>query len=505
MISLLRQFGKNVVSGWASLGIRFLLVFLINPILVHSLGNDRYGVWALIFSIINYMTVFDFGLQGALVRFISKYLGIGDYKKINAILNTGFFIYSAVGLVVIIISFILSFFVLDWFKIPAAHLTDARIVLFIMGLKVAMNFVMYSWGGSLGAFHRFDISNGLTIAEDILRSIAIIILLKNGYGLIPLALVFLISSGLRMGLTAVILKKLHPAVKFSFRLCDRSTFREIFNYSAVAFLISMAWLLIANSDNLIIAYFLNMSSVTTYAIAATFLTAIRSVVHSISIPLRPLVSHYETINKRERIARLYIKGTQYIYFLSFMIAGITLVYGDSFIRLWMGEEYGQAAVILKILIVPAAIYLPQLIGDALLYGIERHKYILYLTLAEGVTNLTLSLILVHSFGIVGVAIGTIIPQVLIYLFGYPFIIKKQLGLHLGRYYLNILSAMAISMAVSFGLAAAVTRIMPPNGWLPFFLGIAIIAAITVLSGYFLMNKDDKKDILNGIIFKARTD
>lgn len=505
MVSLLRQFGKNVVSGWAALGIRFLLVFLVNPILVHSLGNDGYGVWALLFSIINYMTVLDLGLQGALVRFISKYLGLGDYKKINAILNTGFLIYSAVGLAVIVISFILSFFVLDWFKIPAAHLTEARIALFIIGLNTALNFIMYSWGGSLGAFHRFDISNGLAIAEDIARNIAIVILLKNGYGLVPLASVFLISSGLRMGLAAIVLKKLHPAIRLSFRLSDRGTFREIFNYSAVAFLISVAWLMIANSDNLIIAYFLNISSVTTYAIAATFLTAIRSLVHSISIPLRPLVSHYETINKRESISRLYIKGTQYIYFFSFMIAGITLVYGDSFIRLWMGEEYNQSAVILKILIVPAAIYLPQLMGDALLYGIEKHKYILYLTLAEGVTNLALSLILIQYFGIVGVAIGTIIPQVLIYFFGYPFIIKRELGLHLERYYLNILLAMAIGMAVSFGLSVVMTRIIPPDSWLPFFLGIVIITAMTVLSGYFLMNKDDKKDILNSIIFKGRTD
>jgi O-antigen/teichoic acid export membrane protein len=503
MTTLLRQFGKNVLSGWFALGIRFFLVFLVNPMLVHSLGNDGYGIWALIFSIINYMTILDLGLQGALVRFISKYLGLGDYKKINEILNTGFIVYSAVGLTVIIISLILSFLAIDLFNIPADYLREARLALLIIGLNTALNFIMYSWGGSLGAFHRFDISNGLMMAEDILRNGTIVILLMNGAGIVPLALTFLIGSGLRLGAATIILRKLYPPIRFSLKLASRGGFREIYNYSMMAFLISVVWLLIANSDNLIVGYFLDVSSVTIYAIAATFLTAIRSLIHTVSIPLRPLLSHYETLGEKERLSILYIKGTQFLYFVSFMIAGITVIYGDSFIQLWMGEGYEKSAEILKILIVPAAVYFPQLIGETLLYSIEKHKYILLLVAGEGVVKLALSIILIRYFGVVGVAIGTLVPQIIIYLFGYPVAIRRQIELSIKKYYWNIALAITAGLMLSLGLSIIAMKIIAPGNWPLFFMEVIIIAAMTLFAGYLLMNKNDKKNILNGIILKSR--
>ena len=176
MASMVRQLGRNIFSSGASLAIRVILVFLVNPFIIHTLGNDRYGVWVLVVSIINYLTILDLGMKQALIRFISKYLGLKDYDKINSLLNAGFLVYFMVGLAVVVITLVLSFFALDIFEIPSEFLREARVVLLIVGLSTAMNYILMAWGDTLGAFHRYDLHYALLIIEDILRTTAIIIL-----------------------------------------------------------------------------------------------------------------------------------------------------------------------------------------------------------------------------------------------------------------------------------------------------------------------------------------
>ena len=140
MSNLVRQFGKNIFSSWASLAIRVILVFLVNPYIIHTLGNDQYGVWILVISILNYVTILDLGMKQALVRFISKYLGHEDYDSINSILSTAYFVYNIVGLAVVALTLLLSFFTLDWLQIPDQFLFQGRMALIIMGINMALGF-----------------------------------------------------------------------------------------------------------------------------------------------------------------------------------------------------------------------------------------------------------------------------------------------------------------------------------------------------------------------------
>nr|MBN2278874.1 oligosaccharide flippase family protein [candidate division Zixibacteria bacterium] len=494
--------GKNISTSWASLGVRAILVFLVNPYIIHTLGNDRYGVWVLAVSIINYMTILDLGLKQALIRFISKFLGLGEYDKINALLNTGFIIYSLVSLAVIGLTLILSFFALDWFKIPSDLVWQGRVVLFLVGINTALNFGLLCWGDSHGAFHRFDITYGLMIAEDILRTGAIIILFKSGYGLIPFALCYVVFGFLKMIAGAVILRRIRPEIRINPRLANRETFRTLVNYGFISFLISIAWLLIANTDNVLIGYFLDASSVTMYAIAAGFIVYLRSFVLAVSFPLRPMISHYEALNKKDNIRFIYTRGTKYLYFATFMVAGGLMVFGGPMIKLWMGPGYDQSAMILRILILPAAAFLPQSIANSIMYGVEKHKYLLYVIIAEGIFNLVLSIILVRYYELAGVAYGTAIPQVIIYVIAVPVMIKMILDINLAAFYRNMLKASLTALAVSFLISRFLCFLKPPENWAVFFAEIAAVGMAGVLAAGLIFDREEIRTIISRLSGKA---
>jgi len=498
MPNIIHQFSKNVFTSWSALGIRVLLVFLINPFIIHTLGDEQYGVWMLVFSIINYLTIFDLGLKQALIRFVSKFLAVNDYKKINAVLNTSFAMYSLIGLATIAVVLVLSFFVLDRFTIPEALLERGRMVLLIIGLNVAVNFIMLSWSDSLQAFHRYDIINGLHIGEDILRTVVIVYLLHSGYGIVAMAWSFLLFSLLRQGLAVLILKKLYPELSFSRRFIKRDTLRLIFNYSLTGFFISIAWLLIANTDNIIIAYFFDTTAVTKYAIAGSMIVYLRNLVLAVSFPLRPVISHYDSIQRVDRITLIYNKGTQYLYYLTFAVAGGTLVFADQFIVLWLGAGYEQTAQVLKILVVPAAIFLPQAVGNSVLYGIERHKQILYVIIIEGLLNVGLSLVLLRRYGIYGVALGTLIPQCLLYLLVMPRIIQGLLKIRLLTFYLAVFKSAGLAFGIALGLSFSIRAVMTPSNWLVFWGEIALVAFGVGLGALVLIGKGDLQIMMSGL-------
>ena len=501
MPNIIRQFSKNVFTSWSALGVRVVLIFLVNPFIIHTLGDEQYGVWMLVFSLINYLTIFDLGLKQALIRFVSKFLAVKDYEKINGVLNTSFAVYSLIGLATIAVAFVLSFFVLDAFAIPEVLLERGRMVLLIIGLNVAVNFIMLSWGDSLQAFHRYDIINGLHIAEDILRTATIVYLLLNGYGIVAMAWSFLLFSLLRQGIAAVILKKLHPDLAMGRRFIRRDTLRLIFNYSLTGFFISVAWLLIANTDNIIVGYYFDTASVTKYAIAGSMVMYLRNLVLAVSFPLRPVISHYDSLNMADRITRIYSKGTQYLYYLTFAVAGGTLVFADRFIFLWLGAGYEQTATVLRLLVVPAAVFLPQAVANSVLYGIERHKHILYVIIIEGVLNVGLSLLLLRRYGIYGVALGTLIPQCLLYSLVLPRIIKRMLNINLAEFYVAALKSSGLALGISLALSYAMRTIATPSNWLMLAVQIGVVALGLAGGAILLIGRSDLKVILSGVSLK----
>jgi O-antigen/teichoic acid export membrane protein len=502
MAGIVRQFGKNVFTSWTSLAVRIVLVFLVNPFIIHTLGDDRYGVWVLVVSIVGYMTILDLGLKQALIRFVSKFLGLDDYDRINSVLNTAFLIYLAVGIIVVIITIVLSFLAVGWFNISEHLLSQARAALIVVGVSAALNFILLCWGDSLGAFHRYDITYGLMIFEDLLRTAAIVVVLKSGGGLVPFALAFLVFSLLRLISGAFFLKKLHPRIRLSPDFISKETLRLLYGYSLFSFLIAVAWLLIANTDNILIGYFLDASSVTKYAIAAGFIVYLRSAVLAISFPLRPVISHYDALDRTENIRFIYVQGTKYIYFITFLIGGGTLFFADSLIGLWMGPGYEASAMILKILILPAAVFLPQMIASSVLFGTEKHKYLLFIIIVEGVLNLVLSVILVRWYGLQGIAYGTIIPQVLIYLVVVPRVIRAVVGFNLRRYYRFMLMSAASAFAFSAVLSHLAKTLLPPTNWGIFFGEAALVAILTLMGARMVFDAEELRSMLGMFLRKT---
>ncbi|HKW09678.1 MAG TPA: polysaccharide biosynthesis C-terminal domain-containing protein, partial [Gemmatimonadaceae bacterium] len=73
---------------------------------------------------------------------------------------------------------------------------------------------------------------------------------------------------------------------------------------------------------------------------------------------------------------------------------------------------------------------------ASMMGMNRHRGLIPVFLADAACNVVLSVLLVPRFGVVGSALGTVIPQIVVTMFVGPWYVRRELGIPLSTFWLN---------------------------------------------------------------------
>lgn len=486
---------RNIFSNWATLAVSAGIAFYMSPFLVHQLGKEQYGIWALVFSIIAYTEFFDMGMRQSLARYLPKYYATEDWLNLNRVINTSTAMYSVIGTLTMVASLVIAFTCLGLFNVSEELMYVMKITLIIVGANAAIAFYGMAVT-ALGPFHRYDLANAIAIVLKIASTAVILYMLFNGWGLITLAVITLVTTIVRSVTKGIVLRKIVPAMRLGCKYVSRKTARELVGYGFISFLIVIAWLVIFNSQNVIIGIFLSAEAVTYFAIAMTVIQYMRSLVQAIGIPLVPAISHLEATKDLETVRNLSAKMLRYLYYLCTGICCGVLIYGRDFVGLWMGPGFDLTVDILFILIVAATIYLPQTTSNSVLLGVGKHRLLFYILAGEATANIILSIALVGPYGLHGVAMGTAIPQIIVYAFIYPIAYHRVLKASVKTFYIDALKASLFAIAVSGPCAYAIRELIAVDGWVTFFVDVGITSLIMAVGMYFMiLDNEDRQRLL----------
>jgi O-antigen/teichoic acid export membrane protein len=191
-----------------------VITFFFTPFITSELGEARYGAWIIMFATLDYLSMADIGMKQALVRFISKALGQDDFAGVNRTLNTATIIYLLLAAIVLSAALVVVNNLGSLVNIPdPGLLEETQGALFVVSLHLTLFFILMPFANTLGAFHRFDISNAQSVIEEVVRVFFLVWLLMEGYGLVAMAWAIFAISLLRQLWSVIILKRLHPEVR----------------------------------------------------------------------------------------------------------------------------------------------------------------------------------------------------------------------------------------------------------------------------------------------------
>ena len=96
-----KEIKYGAILGYVNIFSTILVTLVYTPIMLRLVGQSEYGLYALISSIISYLSVLDMGFGNAMIRFVSK----SQAKKENDSKINGMFLflYIIIGIVAFII------------------------------------------------------------------------------------------------------------------------------------------------------------------------------------------------------------------------------------------------------------------------------------------------------------------------------------------------------------------------------------------------------------------
>ena len=474
-----RHIVRNVLFNWFGAISTLVVGFFLMPFIIHRLGNVAYGVWVLAVGVTAYLGLLDLGMQSAVLRFVSKGHTQNDHQGASEAISAALWVRLQISALILVLSAgLAAVFPLIFNKVPTELARDAREAVFLIGVTTAITMSVGVVAGVLSALNRYDLQNYLTAVQTAVRVIGVVAVLRRGHGIVAIAVCELIAVLIYNALLVWVAHRLYPQLQILLNKPKRETLKRIWTYSSYAFLTTIAIQLIYQTDTIVVGKAVSIAAVTYYAIAGSICSYTMQAISSMGTTFVPAASTYEAAGDSNSLLMLYRNGTRATLAVSLPILITLMVRGRSFIGLWMGPQYSHSSGTVLVILCSALLFaFANRTAQAIAFGVEKHKMSAIWSIGEGVTNLALSIVLGRRYGLYGVAIGTMVPSLIVHLLLWPSYISKLVGLSYSEVVWKVWAPVYLS-SIPFAIATyAVNARYPAHHLTVFFLQVIAVLPI----------------------------
>lgn len=498
-----RLIGNTLFNSLTPMACAALGFFMV-PVYVDCLGKETYGIWGLIGSIFGYRFILSMGFASAVDRYIPMYLAQNDHEGVKKVISTCLWFFMVVSGLLVIVTLVAWQFVADWFVIPPAQASVAMTLTLIVGLTWAIGAPLEFSSAGLSGLQRHDLLNLAVLIPTVLRVVLLYVLLKSGYGLITVGLVWGGAQLATQVAQFVLMDRLLPDVPITLRAMDRTLLREMFVYGFNTFFYVLGMVLIRQAGFLVIGIFLTTANVAEFTVLNAGLLILAQVVQSFSGPIKPAVSDLDARGDEARIREVATVSQKYTLILLLPSSAFMIFMGDNFLETWVGPEFANLGPALAVLTLGNAARLSQFSNFLVLIGRGQHQVFGILTVVIGVMFLVLSLILVPlaGMGLMGIAVANLIPMVLVNWVFMPIYLRRKMNMTIRENLREAWWPALLGCAPAVGLVILWDRYYLPLGWPMIGSVVMVVMAVTLVGVWGLaLSRVERRRFLG--VFQAR--
>lgn len=406
------QIKSGAILGYISMFTNIIVAFFYTPVMINLMGQGEYGLYSLVASVIAYLSVLDMGFGNAMIRFISKSQAKNEKNKEHRINGLFLFLYTIIGIITLIAGLILmqNSDALFQASLTVEELAKAKVIMGILVATVAISFPLSIFDSYIMACEKFNFLKILNIIKTVAVPLVMLPILFWGGKSIAMVIVTSVFT-IICHITSLIycFKKLKMKIRFKIKEFDKIMFKEILSYSFFVFLNIIVDNIYNNTDQVILGSVCGTAIVAIYAVAMKISTMNTNFSTTISGLFLPKITKLlEEKDADKKVSDIFIKVSRIqLYVMTLIFSGF-IIYGQAFIRLWVGEEYNDAYYIILLLIGPAIIPLTQNIGISIIQAKNKHQFRAVIYIIIAILNIGISIPLAQQYQGIGAAIGTAI-------------------------------------------------------------------------------------------------
>lgn len=493
---LKQQVARNVVANNLGEAAVFFLGLATIPIILGFLGTSRYGLFILLVSLVNYLSLLDFGIGAAVVKFVSQYQAQGSFENLKKTISSAFIFFLIVSfLVSILLFFSTDFLVEAVFKLDLELRTEAIAFFHLGSFLIFFRFMTNFFNILTHSYQRFDLYNIGKMVGILGTTLGLVIALTVSNSLFTVALIYIASTlaeGL-VSLSLLLIKEGRVPLTLSFSL---SGFRSIFKFGRWKFLMALSSQ-IDQLDKLIISFFLPLEFVSYYAIPQSLTKRLTSTLSVVSEPLFPFASFVNASYPVKIMQNLYKKATRLGNLLVMPTALFIAFFSKEILTFWLGAEFSrESSLVLSLLSLAYLLLALTAVPVKMVEAKGKPKVTAIFSFTSGFVRLILAIFLTANYGIHGLAVSLLIyalPTVVAFL---SYTAKKIIRLKkeeiLESFFESYLKPFVVSLSLLFPL-----RFFSPNS-IFMLVSLFLIYGLLLLAALFLTSALKKEEVLGFI-------
>ncbi len=410
----MNQIKAGAVLNYVIIGLNALVGLLYTPFMLRMLGQNEYGLYSLVASIIAYLTLLDFGFGPAVVRYTAKYQAEGKLQEQHALFGLFFTLYSIIG----VISFglgLLLYFNIDWLfdrTMTPEDLSQARIMILLLLVNLAFTFPMSIFGSIIAAYERFLFQKTVLILRIVLSTAVLMGVLYAGYKAVGLVVVQTVFNVLLLSAHFIYCKK-ELRVKLRFDHFKWPFIKQILNFSVWVFLGDIMFKFYFNTGQFVLGATSGTVEVALFALGVTLMQMYFMFSGGISNVLLPRITSMVALHKsKKEISDLFIRiGRLQFITMALILVGF-IILGRPFIYLWAGEAYAPVYYIELIFFLSTLVPLIQNTGISILQARNQQKFRSLMLVTVGAVSLIGQILLSRYYGAIGCAIAVGVANII---------------------------------------------------------------------------------------------
>lgn len=496
-----RKLLLNSLSGTVLYIVNVAVTFIMCPVIIAALGNRDYGLWELVMSVIGYMGLLDLGIGGSLVRFVSVADGRNDKEDLQRTISTAFVFFSVVGLLAVLIFFYLVYHPELIAGSESKNISGLRIVFIMLGINAGMLFPLQVFIATLMGVQRHFLINNVRIVLLVLRSLLIYYTFKNinNNGLIVLATIEPIFTSIQFVLFfgVVIYDNSIPNIKLSSVTFSKA--KEMISFGAKSAVMLIASRLQNQSVPLIIGNVIGLGSIVYFVIPNRLVDYAKGMSIALGFPLMPYFGAAIGSGHQDALVKSWLNTTIAIQIVSFAMPVVLFFYGETFLKLWLGQEYAVAGHVILYLLI-AGLVADALASNAfrILTAQGKHGRCALVWLVLSILSIPIGVWGAQKFGIVGVTVGTIVVTVVANVITLTMacnIMNVSIIIYIKKTLLRTALPLLLLVALLWWLSVT----YPPASYHDILIHLMVSGCIYVLAIWqFTLNQDVRDRLLSGI-------
>ncbi|MGF6599743.1 O-antigen/teichoic acid export membrane protein [Paraburkholderia sp. GAS448] len=339
---------KNVAINFCGLVLPTFVSLVTVPAYIRTLGVERYGVIALVWTLIGYFGILDLGMSMAAQNHISKARASGDDEETAKVFWSAFWLNLCTGIIGGLVIYFGAFAYTAYFsKVSPALRHEVYMALPWLAIAIPIGNVTWVFAGAINGAERFGVFNtNQTIGTFLFQ-------------LLPLGAAWLIAPNLQNVLAAAVVARLIAGLMLGrstlkvlnirrIRAPQLGVAKELFSFGG--------WMLIASAtngiaeslDRVMLGTGLGARFVTYYTVPQNLVMRLNMLSTAFVRTLFPRMSAV----RRDHADTIAQQSLEFLNSAFTPIAIVTMFALEPFLRLWVGNDLAvQAAPVGRILVI----------------------------------------------------------------------------------------------------------------------------------------------------------